>query len=62
MDSKQLINAVEKHAGLASHEAEKAVNLVLDTLRNSQQSTMIFRKSEGRDLPADQRKQIFLCG
>lgn len=62
MDTKQLIAAVEKHAGVSSPDAEKAVSAVLDSLRNSAHATMIFRKNEGRDAPVEARKQIYLCG
>ncbi|MGB7196641.1 MAG: hypothetical protein WBD81_24570 [Collimonas pratensis] len=62
MDTKQLIAAVEKHAGVSNTDAEKAVHAVLDSLRNATHATMIFRKNEGRDAPVEARKQIYLCG
>jgi hypothetical protein len=62
MNSKQLTEAVAKKSGISAHDAEHAVNAVLDSLRDSKHATMIFRKVDDRDAPIEQRKTIYLCG
>lgn len=62
MDMKQLVEAVGKQSKMSPAEAEKAVSIVLDSLRKSKHSTIILRKNENRDAPVEARRQIFLCG
>ena len=62
MDMKQLVEAVGRQSKMSPDEAERAVTLVLDTLRKSKHATIILRKNENRDAPVEARRQIFLCG
>lgn len=62
MNTMQLTEMVAKKTGVTPQDAERTVRMVLDSLRESKHSTMIFRKTEEHDVPMEQRKTIYLCG
>jgi hypothetical protein len=62
MDEHDLIKSVERYAGLNAAEAKKAVEAVMDALRQSQEARMIFRKVKGVSAPPADRRTIHLCG
>ncbi|HEX4693573.1 hypothetical protein [Sphingomonas sp.] len=61
MQKSDLVAAVEKH-GLDRGHAQKAVDAVFDALRDAPTGVLVFRQTEGRSVPADRRRTIFMCG
>jgi hypothetical protein len=62
MDHAHLEAAVARHTGMSGAEAAKAVQAVLETLRELPDSAMVLRKTPGKTAPLDQRKMVHLCG
>ena len=62
MHLKEIVSAVHKQTGLSEQDAEKAVNTVMSTLRQSTEATMIFRKVEGKSQSPEDRRTVHLCG
>jgi len=61
MNTKDLVAATAKK-GLDHAQAERAVDAVLSALREAPTGVLVFRETEGRSVPADKRKTIFMCG
>jgi hypothetical protein len=62
MDLHQLAKSVEKHAKLDSGAAQRAVEAVVRSLRESDEATMIFRAVAGKSSAPEDRRTIHLCG
>jgi len=62
MDKHDLVTSVEKHAGLKPADAKKAVEAVMEAIRQSPEAKMIFRKVEGVSAAPAERRTIYLCG
>ncbi len=61
MQKKDLVAATAKH-GLDQAHAEKAVDAVFAALRAAPTGVLVFREVEGRSVPVDKRRTIFMCG
>ncbi|MBB4100431.1 hypothetical protein [Sphingomonas kyeonggiensis] len=61
MTKKDLVAAATKK-GLDHTHAERAVDAVLGALRDAPTGVLVFRETEGRSVPADKRRTIFMCG
>ena len=61
MNKADLVAVAGKH-GLDKDHAAKAVDAVFAALRSAPTGVMVFREVEGRSVPADKRRTIFMCG
>ena len=61
MKKADLVAVAAKH-GLDHAHAEKAVDAVFAALRAAPTGVLVFREVEGRSVPADKRRTIFMCG
>lgn len=61
MKRADLVTATARH-GIDTDHADRAVDAVLAALRNSPIGVMVFREVDGRSVPADKRRTIFMCG
>lgn len=62
MDLHQLAKSVEKHAKLDAATAQRAVEAVVECLRQSNEATMILAKVPGKSVAPEDRRTIHLCG
>lgn len=62
MDLHQLAKAVEKHSKVDGATAQRVVEAVIETLRQSNEATMIIRKVPGKSAAPEDRRTVHLCG
>jgi len=62
MDLHQLAKLVEKHAKFDADTAQRAVEAVVESLRQSNEATMIIRKVPGKSAVPEDRRTVHLCG
>ena len=62
MDLHQLAKSVEKHAKFDAATAQRAVEAVVECLRQSHEATMIIAKVPGKSAVPEDRRTVHLCG